>query len=347
MPNSCCAADARGLIVTSGLATRLLDTLKGQPLRNVTLRQLKIFETVARLLSYSRAAEELHLTQPAVSMQVRSLEESVGLPLFEQMGKKVFLTPAGSELARHARAIGQQLRTAEEAIASLKGAQGGRLVIGVVSTAKYFAPRLLAVFRACHGPVELRLEVHNRERIVQMLEDNQIDLAIMGAPPGEFPTIAGSFAEHPLGVIADPTHPLASAETVRSVSLAAEPWLVREPGSGTRSAFERFLANTGLKPASLFEMSSNETIKQAVMAGMGIAFISAHAIKLELEAGRLILLEVPGTPVLRRWYVVRRAEKQLMPVGERFVDFLMSEAAGLIEGSQGKGSTLSSGLSAH
>jgi len=299
-------------------------------MKNVTLRQLKVFEAVARHLSFSRAAEEMHLTQPAVSMQVRALEDEAGLPLTAQLGKKIFLTDAGAELARHARIVAQQLREAGEALAAMRGVAGGVLRIGVVSTAKYFAPGLLAEFRRRHPGIELRLEVHNRQVIVRQLADNEIDLAIMGRPPQEFATVAETFADHPLVIIAAADHRLAGRRSVAAADLAAETFLIREPGSGTRAAMERFFDEQGLVPQATFEMGSNETIKQAVMAGMGVAFISEHTIALELAAGHLVRLAVRGTPVLRGWYVVQRAEKQLLPVAAAFREFLVNEAGRLM-----------------
>jgi DNA-binding transcriptional LysR family regulator len=298
--------------------------------KNVTLRQLKVFEAVARQLSFSRAAEELHLTQPAVSMQVRQLEDTVGLPLTEQIGKKVFLTAAGTELARHARVVAQQLREAEAAFDALKGLRSGRLVLGVVSTAKYFAPRLLASFRALHTEVEIRLTAHNREVIVQQLADNQIDLAIMGRPPQDIATRAEAFADHPLVIIAAPEHPLAGLRRIDPVRLEGEVFLIREPGSGTLSAMERFLSEHGISAVQTMEFASNETIKQAVMANMGIAFISQHTVGLEMSAGRLACLPVTGLPVMRRWYVVQLQDKRLSPVAAAFREFLLAQGAPLI-----------------
>lgn len=303
---------------------------------HLTLRQLKIFEAVARHLSFSRAADELHLTQPAVSMQVRSLEEAAGLPLTEQVGKRVFLTEAGEELARHARVVAQQLREAEEALLAMKGLRGGRLNIGVVSTAKYFAPRLLTAFRQLHPEVELRLGVHNRGAIVQQLVNNDIDLAIMGRPPQELETVSEPFAENPLVFVAAPDHPLAGAKRIAPQQLAGESFLLREPGSGTRAAMERFLSDHGVVPQRTVEMTSNETIKQAVMAGMGISFISERTIALELATGHIARLNVAGTPLKRHWFVVHRAEKRLLPVAEAFRQFLLRERGGLDEPPQEK-----------
>jgi len=300
------------------------------PMKNVTLRQLKVFESVARHRSFTRAAEELHLTQPAVSMQVKSLEEEAGLPLTEQLGKALFLTDAGAELARQARLVAQQLRLADEALAALRGLKAGRLAIGVVSTAKYFAPRLLTAFRSRHPGIELCLSVQNRDTIVRELADNEIDVAIMGSPPREPPAVADVFAEHPLVIIAAPGHPLASRRRLKAADLAGETLLIREQGSGTRAAMERFFAGQKLSLAPAIEMSSNETIKQAVMAGMGLSFISLHTIGLELAVGRIKRLAVAGTPVMRQWHLVRRADKELLPLGAAFREFLCRDGARLM-----------------
>ncbi|MDP1524493.1 MAG: LysR substrate-binding domain-containing protein [Rhodocyclaceae bacterium] len=300
-------------------------------MKHVTLRQLKVFEAVARHLSFSRAAEELHLTQPAVSMQVKQLEEQAGLPLTEMVGKKVYLTGAGEEVARHARRIAQQLREAGEAIDAIKGVRGGRLSIGVISTAKYFAPRLLAEFLRRKPGIELNLRVNNRETVVRQLADNEIDLAIMGQPPQEFTTVSEAFADHPLVIVAAPDHPLAKAKHITPAELNEQAFLIREPGSGTRATMERFFADTGITPRHVLEMVGNETIKQAVMAGLGLAFISAHTVSLECEVGRLVKLPVTGTPVTRRWFVVHRADKELLPVAETFRAFLLAEAPGLMK----------------
>jgi DNA-binding transcriptional LysR family regulator len=299
-------------------------------MKNVTLRQLKVFEAVANHLSFSRAAEELHLTQPAVSMQVQALVDQAGVPLFEQIGKKIYLTAAGEELLRHARRVAQQLREAEEAMAAIRGVKGGRLNIGVVSTAKYIAPRLLVTFRERNPQADLRLWVENRETVVRHLAENEIDLAIMGVPPKDFETVAEVFAEHPHVIVASPEHPLATQQRILPESLALEAFLIREPGSGTRAAMERFFGERGVQLGHTVELASNETIKQAVMAGMGISFISEHSIGLELSVGRIAKLDVVGTPVIRHWHVVHRPEKQLLPMALAFLEFMRTEAPQLI-----------------
>jgi DNA-binding transcriptional LysR family regulator len=299
-------------------------------MKNVTFRQLKVFEAVASHLSFSRAAEELHLTQPAVSMQVQALADQAGLPLFEQMGKKIFLTSAGEELLRHARRIAQQLREADEAVAAIRGAKGGRLILGVVSTAKYFAPRLLVAFKKLFPESDLRLRVHNRETIVRLLEENQIDLAMMGVPPKDFATVASMVTDQPHVVIAAAGHPLARKRLIEPAELAAEPFLIRETGSGTRGAMERFFVEREVVLADTIELLGNETVKQAVMAGMGITFISEHTIGLELAAGRVVKLSVAGTPVMRKWFIVHRADKMVLPITAAFLEFMRTEGPRLI-----------------
>jgi DNA-binding transcriptional LysR family regulator len=300
------------------------------PLRHITLRQLKVFEAVARHLSFSRAAEELHLTQPAVSMQVKSLEAQAGLPLFEQVGKKIHLTEAGAEVARFALEVHSGLKDCEDTLAAIRGVSGGRLHLAVVSTAKYFAPRLLSEFSRRHPGVTVKLSVTNREQVIGELQANQVDLAIMGRPPRGLDVDATAFAKHPHGIIASPEHPLARKRNLELSRLAGENFLIREPGSGTRMSMERVFADRGVKLASSMELASNETIKQAVMAGMGLSFLSLHTVGLELAAGKLVRLDVRGTPVTRDWHVVARKGKRLSPLAESFRAFLAADGAGLI-----------------
>ncbi|MGE5168905.1 MAG: LysR substrate-binding domain-containing protein [Rudaea sp.] len=292
-------------------------------MRHVTLRQLQIFESAARHLHFGRAAAEVHLTQPAVSLQVRQLESEVGLPLFEHVGRRLQLTPAGQEVARYARAVQQLLREADESLNALKGIGGGELHIAVVSTAKYFAPKLLAEFRRRNPQVKVRLSVSNREAVVRDLAENSIDLALMGQPPRGIDTTAVAFARHPLAIIAAPDHPLATRRRLRLDQLAHETFIIRERGSGTRSSTERVFAARGFRPAETIEMSSNETIKQAVMAGMGVSFLSLHTVELEVATGRIAVLKVAGTPVMRAWHIVHRERKRLSPAALAFKSFLL------------------------
>ena len=298
-------------------------------MRGVTIRQLQIFSTAAAHLSFARTSEQLHLTQAAVSLQVKQLEGLVGLALFERRGRKVHLTEAGEHLARYARVVLDALRDADAAISALKGLRGGRIAVGAVSTAKYFAPAMIARFRQRYPDVRVVLSVNNREVIVRELERNEIDLAIMGTPPQRFETVSVPFADHPLVVIAPPSHPLARERAIPLEALAGERFLVREQGSGTRSSMERFFGERGFAPKIDSVMNSNETIKQSVMAGMGVAFISRHTIGLELATGHLCVLDVQGLPLMRRWYVVQRAGRFVSPATAAFVRFVVENGPSL------------------
>ncbi len=304
------------------------------PMRHVTLRQLRVFEAVARHRSFSRAAAELHLTQPAVSMQVKSLEEQAGIALFEQIGKKIFLTQAGEELYARAHAVARELDAAGETIDAMRGLSHGRLAVGIVSTGKYFAPQLLGRFLKSHPGVTLRLSVNNREVMLRELAANEVDLAITGRPPEDLETVAVPFARHPLVMVAARDHPLAAKKRIPLARIAEEPFIMREPGSGTRSLAERLFAANGLAPKVAMEMPSNESIKQAVMAGLGVSFLSLHTLDLELETRRLAVLDVVGLPVMRDWYVVHLAGKRLAPVAEALKRFLVEEAAKHLAGQE-------------
>lgn len=297
---------------------------------HVTLRQLKVFEAVARHLNYTQAAQELHLTQPAVSMQIKQLEESVGLPLFEQMGKQTYLTEAGREMYHYCRTISQQLSEAEEVFEQLKGVKRGHLDISVASTANYFATRLLASFISHYPEVSFSLDVTNRATLLRQLEQNDKDMVIMGKPPEERGLETEAFMENPLVVIASPDHPLARQSRIPLKRLEEEAFVVRESGSGTFIAMERFFTQHGIKLKTGMEMTSNEAIKQAVEAGLGLGIVSIHTLELELETGRLVVLEMADFPILRHWYVVQRRGKRLSPVAQAFKDFVLSEAGKMV-----------------
>jgi DNA-binding transcriptional LysR family regulator len=300
-------------------------------MKDATVRQLQIFDAAARTLSFSRAAEVLRLTQPAVSMQIRQLEHFAGVPLFERSGRRLHLTDAGEELMQHARAVLRALDGADEAFAAMKGLRGGRVKLAVVSTAKYFAPRLIARFLQAHPGVNVRLQVDNRDAVVRTLAGNDVDLALMGRPPGELDLVAAPFAEHPHVVIAPPDHPLARRRRVEVEALADETFLVREVGSGTRTAMERFFQERGVPLRVGMEMPSNETIKQAVMAGLGLSFISLHSIALELSSRALAVVHAPGLPVIRQWYVLHRSEKRLSPAADAFRAFVLEHGRGFLD----------------
>ena len=297
---------------------------------HLTLRQLKVFESVAKHRSFSRAAEALYLSQPAVSMQVKQLEENVGLPLFEQMGKKIFLTEAGQEMFHYSRVIAGQLEEMEGVLGRMKGLDQGRLKITVVSTANYFAPQLLASFCQRYTGVTVSLDVTNREVLLQQLASNETDMVIMGQPPEGQDLGAESFMENPLVVIASPGHALAGVKHIQLQQLAEEPFMVREPGSGTRSAMERIFQEHDIAFNAGMVMSTNEAIKQAVQAGMGLGIVSLHTVTLELETGRLAILDVESFPIMRHWFVVHRQNKRLSPVAAGFKAFLLEEAAALM-----------------
>lgn len=297
---------------------------------HLTLRQLKVFESVARHLSYSRAADELHLTQPAVSMQIKQLEDNISLPLFEQLGKRIYLTEAGRELYQYSRSISQQLSDLEVAMDELKGMERGKLNISVVTTANYFAPHLLAKFCQRYRGVTVSLNVSNRETVLKQLSDNLIDLAIMGQPPEDLDIDSESFMENPLVVIAPPDHPLCKAHNIPVKQLEKEIFLVRESGSGTRGAMERFFAEHNIKINKGMETDTTEAIKQAVQAGMGLGIMSQHTAELELETNRLKVLDVQGFPIIRYWHVVNRKNKRLSGVANAFREFLLKEAAKLM-----------------
>jgi LysR family transcriptional regulator, low CO2-responsive transcriptional regulator len=300
-------------------------------MKNATVRQLKVFETVARNLSFSRAAEELHLTQPAVSTQVKDLEAHAGLPLFEQLGKKIYLTAAGQELLHYSRAIIQLFREADEAMAQLKGISGGKLNVAVISAGDYFFPRLLAEFTHRHAGVVLNLAVYNREGLLRQLADNLTDLAVMVRPPEDMDTVSEPFAPHPYVIVAAPGHPLAARKNIHLEALANERFVVRERGSDTWNSMQDAFQDRMSKLNIAMEIKSTETIKQAVIAGMGISFLSAHAIGLELQAGNLVVLDVQGFPSMQNWYVVHRKNKRLPPVALAFKGFLLAEGADQIE----------------
>ena len=305
-------------------------------MKSATIRQLRVFASVAKHGSFARAAEEMHLTPPALSMQIKELEKNCELPLFERSGNAVRLTMPGEYLLVYARRIMATLKEAETVMAGLRGAEAGRMTIGMVSTAKYFLPRLLARFRAEHPAVEMRLSSGNREQLVRQLRDNEVDLAVMGRPPRELDTRAEPFAAHPLAVIAAPAHPLARRRNIPPKALESEQFIVREPGSGTRAAMQDFFREQRISPPIAMEMSSNETIKQAVCADMGLAFVSLHTAALELSVGQLVVLDVAGLPLMRRWHIVNIQSKPQSPAAEAFRYFVMERGEGMLAEQFGK-----------
>ncbi len=299
---------------------------------NLTIRQLRVFSSVARHLSFARASEELHLTAPAISMQIRELERVVGLPLFDRSLRKISLTITGEYFILYARRMLGALKEAEDLVARLRSAQSGRLTIGMLSTAKYFLPRLLAGFVKDHPAVEVKLAEGNRQQLVEQLQNNELDLAIMGRPPKELDTRAEPFALHPLGIVAAASHPLALLPHVTAAQLAREPFIIREAGSGSRAAMEDYFREVRIAPALIMQMSSNETIKQAVIAGMGLSFLSLHTVALEIKSGLLRVLPLEGLPLKRHWHVVHTHARTLSPAAEAFRYYVLENGESFLRG---------------
>jgi DNA-binding transcriptional LysR family regulator len=290
--------------------------------KHASFRQLATFHAVARLGSVSLAADEMHLTQPAVSIQIGTLEESAGTPLLQRTGRGIRLTEAGELLAGYAGRILDLWREAGDEMAMLQGVFSGTLRVGAITTAEYLLPPILVNFAKEHPKVKVKLQVGNRDEIVRMLAGQEIDIAIMGRPPAELKTNSSAFAKHPMAFLAAPSHPLMSAPKPTLAMLSDTRMLVRERGSGTRTTVERFFKDQGLPLRIGSELSSNEAIKQMCAAGFGIAFLSMHTCVLEMNAGLLGVLPVPGNPVVRDWYVMHLASRQLPQVALAFEEYL-------------------------
>lgn len=297
---------------------------------HVTFRQLRVFVEVAKQGSVQRAADVLHLSAPAVSMQIKDIESQVGLPLFDRGGRQFKLSTAGEYFLLYARRLLGTLKEAEDAMGRLIRVEAGRLTIGMVGSAKYYLPRLLAEFRDQHPGIELRLRLGNRDELVAAMQASEVDLSVMGRPPRDWPNRAEPFAAHPHGLIVAPGHPFAGAPTVPAAALGREPFIVRETGSGTRAALEAYLAAHHVRPLFVMEMDSTEAIKQAVMAGLGVALVSMHTIGLEMEHRLLAVPSVEGLPLVRRWHLVAAAGRVLSPAAEAFRYFLLERGEGFL-----------------
>ena len=298
--------------------------------RHLTIRQLEVLAAVGREGSVTAAAQALHLTQPAVSMQLRQLEEQLELTMFEPVGRRLQITEPGRELVRLAIELLGRLDDLEQTARSLRGVGHGRVRLGVVSTAKYFAPRLLAQFLKLHAGLEFKLTIHNRAEIIDQLQSYSIDLGIMGQPPEGLQLDGTPFAPNPLVAIGAPSHPLSLRRGLRPEDLSGQPFIVREPGSGTRNAMDRFFVDHDVKVRQVMEADSNETIKQAVMAGIGLGFLSLHTVRPELAAGRIAVLDVQGLPLRRQWHVVHSSQRRLTPAADEFRQYLLREADALM-----------------
>lgn len=293
-------------------------------MKNVSLRQLRVFASVARHLSFIRAAEELKLTAPAVSMQIKELEREIGLPLFDRTSRQVSLTMIGEYMLSYTRRVLATMRDAEDFVARFRDLKTGPLDVGMVSTAKYFLPRLLAQFRQEHPGIEIRLQVaNNRAEIVSLMQQGDIELAVMGRPPAGWPTRAEPFAMHPQVLVTSVEHPFTRMDIVPAAALAEEGFIVREPGSGTRAALDEYMHAHHMTPRVVMQMSSNEAIKQAVMANMGVAILSLHTLGLELNHHLIATPSTEGLPVMRRWHVINNLAKSLSPAAEAFRYFIL------------------------
>jgi LysR family transcriptional regulator, low CO2-responsive transcriptional regulator len=290
--------------------------------RHTTFRQLEIFEAIARLGSFTRASEELFLSQPTVSMQIKKLTAMVGVPLIEQAGKKIHLTPDGQQLAQATREIFDILDHFTMSVAERQGLKQGKLSLMAITTASYFAPRLLGEFVKLYPGIDVSLRVTNKEQVLASIAANLDDLYFLGQPPEDIDVVATPIMDNPIIVLAPPDHPLAGNKNISLERIAQEPWLMREKGSGTRNAIERLFTGHDLNIHPRLELGSNEAIKQAILAGLGISALSRHALTLN-QPDQFAELDVAGFPILRHWYAVYPAGRQLSVVARAFLDYLL------------------------
>ncbi|MBN9602806.1 MAG: LysR family transcriptional regulator [Afipia felis] len=296
-------------------------------LQDVTIRQLRALGAVAATGSVTGAAARLHLTQPAVTLQLRNLQNLAGLPLLQRTSDGMILTGAGHEVLGLLEQIEAAVANCTTSLDMIAGHTGGRVAIGAVSTAKYFVPFAIAAFSKLHPKVEITLKIGNRQELREALRGYELDIAIMGRSPAEIQVETHLIGDNPHIIVAPKGHWLEHDFGLAPADLSHETFLTREKGSGTRLLMEQLFEANEFQPVIGMEMSSNETIKQAVTAGLGIAFISAHTVATELEDGRLVMLDIAGLPVVRQWYVVRRSDKTLLPPAQAMLDFFAAEGA--------------------
>lgn len=300
-------------------------------MRNLTFKQFDAVAAIARRGTVTRAARELHLTPAALTSRLRQIERELGLSLFDRTHEGLRPTEAGHEMLGTVDRVEALIVDCVARLSLLRGLEGGRVGVAVISTAKYFAPRAVAAFSALHPRIEIRLYIGNRAETILRLRGYEADFAIMGRPPLGLRVEQAVLGEHPLVIIAPPSHPFTRRQRIPLRTLANERFIVREEGSGTRAAFAALFEQEGaVQPAFGLEIGSNETIKQAVIAGLGIALISAHTIEAEVETGRLAMLDVAGLPIRRNWFVVRRADKSLGPAAQGFWGFMVAEGKNLL-----------------
>lgn len=300
-------------------------------MRHVTIRQLQVFVEAANTLSFARVAERLRLTPAAISFQIKQIETMSGFALFERRAKKLALTDAGEALLGYAKTVLQALHDADQSLTALKGLTGGRVTVGLVSTATYFVPHMLARFQNSYPTVAIHLRDGNRQQIIEAIGKGEIDLAIMGQPPASADIQAEAFAPHPSVIVAPPSHPLAGREGLSPRMLSDQPFVIREEGSGTRLLTDNFFRTTDLAPRVVMVSSSNEVIKQSVMAGMGLALLSRHTVGLELGLGLITTLAVEGLPLMRSWYVGHRRSMPMLPAHQRLRSFFLEEGRGIVD----------------
>ena len=300
-------------------------------MRPYTLKQLQTFMEVARQRSVSKAAERLFVTQPAVSMQIRQLEDAFGVPLFEPVGRNIGLTQAGEAFLTHAQAAMGQLKDLEALMADHVGLKKGRFDLAVVSTAKYFIPMLLVRFGKLFPGIEVQLKIDNRENVLGLMARNEADLVVMGRSPAHLDCEATAFATNPLAILAAPGHVLVRRKNLPFSALGEHHFMVREEGSGTRAAMQRLFAEHQTPLNVVMEMPSNETIKQAVMAGMGLSFLSLRTVRHELASGHIALVDIEGLPQVGNWYITHLSSKKLSPAAKAFKAFLIEQAGALMD----------------
>jgi len=305
-------------------------------LRELTIRQLRALAAVHRDRSVTAAAKRLHLTQPAVTLQIRNLQALAGLPLIQRTGDGMLLTDAGREVLALSERIEAAITDCETSLEMMAGKTAGRVSIGAVSTAKYFVPFMISGFSRLHPNVDVTLSIGNRQEIGTALRGYDLDFAIMGRPPADIDMDVRLIGDHPHVIIAPTGHRMARKSRIVLADLAEETFLMREPGSGTRGLMEQLFETARVRPKIGMAMSSNETIKQAVIAGLGIAFISAHTVATELDERRLVTLDVDGLPVVRQWFVLSRKDKILLPPARAMLEFLGARGAQFLPRTRGR-----------
>ncbi|MDY6937176.1 MAG: LysR substrate-binding domain-containing protein [Cyanobacteriota bacterium] len=293
---------------------------------HVTLHQLKVFETVARHSSFTRAAEELSISQPTVSSQVKQLTKAFGLPLFEQIGKQLYLTDVGQELLGTCQDVFERLDNFEMKVADFKGTKEGKLRLAVVTTAKYFVPKHLGLFCQQYPAIDISLQVTNHQKLNRRMLENKDDLYILSQPPEDMDLHVRAFLDNPLVVVARADHPLAQKQGIPIEYLNNEKFIMREPGSGTRKAVEKLLKKHDVSIEVRLEFGSNEAIKQAILGGLGISILSQHTLLYERERGELTILDIENFPIQCHWYVVYIAGKQLSVVAQTFLQHLLTQS---------------------